>query len=338
MSRIIEQLTKDNVFIKLFPNTKTASNELKICYNGISRVLRKKQETAGNYKWIFHTYIVDGENERKKGVVDGVDVEITNLGRIDINGKITNSNGKIRAQIWINGNKYLVSRILYTIWNGLSLNDLPPEHYIVRKDGITTDYKPDNLELNKCSNGGGGLSSSKPKPKARSKTVELIEYDDNNDEIVLYEYSSAGAASALSSQHIGEARSRSYVSTRCNDLNTIIIINNKKHKYRFKNTYKIKDDENFVLIDRKIRLSLTKSQSENLGKWVKASNYGNIIDSYDRILTDFYIFNGNYMFNCMYVHNIVAHAHLDNPMGYTQAKHIDGNLLNNNVSNLKWDY
>lgn len=36
------------------------------------------------------------------------------------------------------------------------------------------------------------------------------------------------------------------------------------------------------------------------------------------------------------VHRIIAKAFVDNPNGYTEVNHIDGNKLNNHASNLEW--
>lgn len=38
----------------------------------------------------------------------------------------------------------------------------------------------------------------------------------------------------------------------------------------------------------------------------------------------------------VYVHRLLANAFIPNPNGYTHINHIDGNKLNNDVSNLEW--
>ena len=37
-----------------------------------------------------------------------------------------------------------------------------------------------------------------------------------------------------------------------------------------------------------------------------------------------------------YVHRLVAHVHLPNPLNYTEVNHIDGDKSNNDKSNLEW--
>ena len=38
-----------------------------------------------------------------------------------------------------------------------------------------------------------------------------------------------------------------------------------------------------------------------------------------------------------YIHRLVAQVYIDNPCGYSAVKHIDGDVANNKVENLKWD-
>lgn len=39
---------------------------------------------------------------------------------------------------------------------------------------------------------------------------------------------------------------------------------------------------------------------------------------------------------CTYIHRLVAEAFLDNPLGYNEVNHKDGNTYNNNSENLEW--
>ena len=45
---------------------------------------------------------------------------------------------------------------------------------------------------------------------------------------------------------------------------------------------------------------------------------------------------GYYKYKTSFPHRLVAQAFIPNPNQYGSIKHIDGNLTNNNVSNLKW--
>lgn len=44
----------------------------------------------------------------------------------------------------------------------------------------------------------------------------------------------------------------------------------------------------------------------------------------------------NYKRKICYVHQLVAQAYLENPLGYTEVNHKDENKLNNCMSNLEW--
>ena len=82
----------------------------------------------------------------------------------------------------------------------------------------------------------------------------------------------------------------------------IISISGKKYIYRKKVTYKFKKNENIKEIDDSIRAKLTKIQAENLGKGVKVTDYGTIIDSNGKVITEFNICGGYYVFSGIKVH------------------------------------
>ena len=143
----VNQLTVGGLFIKNFISAKDAAIELGIHATDISRVLKGKLLTTGGFKFEYHKPNLPGDIESRNGVVNGVDIKVYEIGSILINGKYINPNGEVMKQIKIKGKSCIISRIVYAIWNGLSFENLRKDYYVQRKDGITTDYKPDNLKL-----------------------------------------------------------------------------------------------------------------------------------------------------------------------------------------------
>ena len=340
MSKPINQLTEESLFIKNFISVKDAAIELGLNRGNISAVLKGKLLTTGGFKFEYN--IPDLPGECRNGVVYGVDVKVYEIGSILINGKYTNPNGKAMKQIKIKRKHCLISRIVYAIWNSESYENLPEDYCVQRKDGITTDYKPDNLKLVHKSD--VDINATKG-GETRSKPVELVECDDNSkpqrddndEEIVLREYSSPKEASEKSGEHTGEKVGRGAIYERI--ANRVkITINDKKYIYRYKVTYTFNDDEIKAPIDDSIRSKLTEFQTENLGNGGMVTNYGNIIDSYGRVITEseFTKVDGYCLFGGIRVHILVAHAFIPNPEGKPTVDHIDGNRSNNHVSNLRW--
>ena len=208
MVKPINQLTKEGLFIKTFISTKDAAEELGIKANSISAVLNGVTKTAGGFKFEYNIPDLKGE-VWYNGLVNSVDVYVSNFGRIRIYGKITDCNGVKDKIIHIQDKKYSAARLIYAIGNGLSYDDLPKDHYVQRKNRDTTDHNLDNLELVHRSDLD---TNHKKKAETLSQTIELVEcdkngklcYDDNNKEIILREYSSITDASDKSGEYTGK--------------------------------------------------------------------------------------------------------------------------------------
>lgn len=76
-------------------------------------------------------------------------------------------------------------------------------------------------------------------------------------------------------------------------------------------------------------------QVSNKGR-IKSNNTGKIIHSkncrgYDRVS----IYNNGHRSD-KFIHRLVAETFIDNPLNKSEVNHIDGNKLNNMVSNLEW--
>ena len=219
-------------------------------------------------------------------------------------------------------------------------------HRLVAKEFIdNTENKPtvDHIDKNRQNNCLGNLrwathkeqNSNKNIPKRKyGNTLSIWRIDKNtNEKLELYN-SLRYASEWIINNNLSKIKNNNYksVMSKISSVANNNIHCNTSFGYKWQFKEEIKEDQE---IWKEISTSIT-----NYLKIYKVSSNGRIETSKNHIKKCFCKSNGYYVVSInsklFYVHRLVALTFLENPENKEFVNHIDGNKLNNQLTNLEW--